>query len=126
MDILSHLDRLLEATESGDVLQCGLLLRDLKQDWDLAALVCAAVHGRPPLQFLQQISTLVSEKGLIRIWEEKPLLNGAEIVTLVGASGPAVGRLLEQVWAWQILNRTGSKEACAEHIRSLHTSNPTD
>ena len=117
----------MEATDSQDVLQCGLLLRDLKQDWDLAALVCAGVHMRAPAQFLQQLSALVSEKGLIRIWEEKALLNGGEIGALVGATGPAIGRLLEQVWAWQILNRTGSKEACAEHIRSLHTaSNPKD
>lgn len=110
--------------EGQDTLQCGKLLRELKQDWDLAGAICGAVHNRPAAEFRERLRSLVSEKGLIRIWEEKPVLNGGEIGELTGVTGPMVGKVLEEVWKWQILNRTGTKEACIEYIRALHTASP--
>ena len=95
-----------------------MTLRKLGSDWDIAVKVAAAVYSQEIAEFSRTFTEFVNEHGLVRIWEEKPLLNGSDVASLLGIAGPGVGKALEMVVKWQILNRTGTKEGCEEYLRA--------
>ncbi|TYZ63653.1 hypothetical protein PybrP1_006786 [[Pythium] brassicae (nom. inval.)] len=106
----------------------ALLLRELKAHWELCrdvALVEELVASASPEQE-QLVRTqyaaftdAVAAHGLVGVWDLRPLLNGNEVVTELGATpGPAIKRLLDRILVWQLETPGGTRDECLAHFRA--------
>ncbi|KAJ4485537.1 hypothetical protein J3R30DRAFT_3283391 [Lentinula aciculospora] len=65
----------------------------------------------------------VEELGLTTAVDAKPLLDGREVVSLLGAkAGPWTGTVLALVVRWQLEHPEGSKEECSLWLKAQHSS----
>lgn len=114
-------------------LQVGLLLRDTKDMW-VSVLVLATValirqesHGRE-IDWLERArkwyTTIIIDLKLEQCWKVKPILNGKEMISLLGISrGPVVGEYAKEQTRWILMNPEGTKEACKTHLKSFKRTN---
>lgn len=58
---------------------------------------------------------------LDRAWEVKPLLNGKEVMQIMGAKGPLIGKTMASMMGWQMAHPEASKENCVEWLRARAT-----
>ncbi|KAI0047658.1 poly A polymerase C-terminal region-like protein [Auriscalpium vulgare] len=68
--------------------------------------------------FVMRIEELELDKAV----DSKPILDGREVVQLLGLSkgGQWTGRVLTEVVKWQLGHPTASKDACAEWLKAQH------
>ncbi|ELR12807.1 tRNA nucleotidyltransferase [Acanthamoeba castellanii str. Neff] len=63
------------------------------------------------------------ELHLDGVWDLKPLINGQELMQLLGLPpGPAIRQHLEREMAWQLSHPDGTLEECAAFLRQAHNA----
>ncbi|KAF9243781.1 hypothetical protein BU15DRAFT_86220 [Melanogaster broomeanus] len=117
----------------------GLLLRHTKvhkpasgSHWAsslLFSLVCELVplgHGEEADKCIQRYNAFVSrveELGVDKLVDAKPLLNGNEVISVVGGKpGPHTAVILAKVVEWQLEHPEGGKDACISWLTEEHSS----
>ncbi|PFH54731.1 hypothetical protein AMATHDRAFT_72489 [Amanita thiersii Skay4041] len=94
------------------------LVQDLVQCYDLEENLFDFTHASIIIgnynKFLEQIEQL----GLAEVTELKPLMDGRELIRIIGATkpGPWTGNLLARISEWQIEHPRGTKEACIDWL----------
>ena len=105
-------------------LEAGLILREAKDMW-VTVLVLATVsllRQKPNecdwcARAQQWHEAIVTELSLEECWKVKPLLNGKEIIELLGLpKGPIVGTYAQEQTKWILMNPTGTLEECKEFL----------
>ncbi|KAF8845429.1 hypothetical protein BDN67DRAFT_1065287 [Paxillus ammoniavirescens] len=117
----------------------GLLLRHTKvhkpmsgSHWSsslLFSLVCELVplgNGEEADKCIQRYNVFTSrveELGLDKSVDAKPLLNGNDIISVVGGKpGPHTAIMLAKVVEWQLEHPEGDKHACMNWLKEEHSS----
>ncbi|KIJ21452.1 hypothetical protein PAXINDRAFT_159537 [Paxillus involutus ATCC 200175] len=117
----------------------GLLLRHTKvhkpmsgSHWSsslLFSLVCELVplgNGEEADKCIQRYNAFTSrveEHGLDKSVDAKPLLNGNDIISVVGGKpGPHTAIMLAKVVEWQLEHPEGDEHACMNWLREEHSS----
>ena len=105
-------------------LRVGRLIREAGALWPLALALTGVKHETAAVKNQKDNERL---KELITLWDigllykTKPLLDGKYIMRKLGiAGGPALGKLMESLWDWQILHPKGTKEECEAYLHELH------
>ena len=60
---------------------------------------------------------------LERAWEIRPLINGKELMKLLNAKGPVIGKAVQEMTKWQLANPGGSVEDCKVYLQERTFSN---
>ncbi|PRQ17230.1 putative CCA tRNA nucleotidyltransferase [Rosa chinensis] len=111
----------------------GFLLREVKDFWRVALLMCCA---QDPLDknftlkdrraFFRRVErAIVDDLGLDKVWDVKPLLDGNAIIKhlQLKSGGPVVSKWQRKVLAWQLAHPSGTAGECIEWMMETHSSN---
>jgi hypothetical protein len=107
-------------------LQVGQLLRDTKEMWVTTMVVATVALMRK--KFNVQVNwgqraqewykIIVFEMELDGCWNTKPLLNGKDLIQLLGLNnGPSVGLYAQEQIQWMLMNPKGSLEELQQHLK---------
>eukprot|EP00980_Cylindrotheca_fusiformis_P008426 scaffold1784_cov116-Cylindrotheca_fusiformis.AAC.6 len=107
-------------------LQVGLILRGAKDMW-VSVLVLATValirqrsdsNESDWIERARQwYAITVMDLNLDHCWKTKPLLNGKDMIDLLGISkGPVVGEYASEQTRWMLMNPEGTAEECKAHL----------
>ncbi|CEG40542.1 trna nucleotidyltransferase [Plasmopara halstedii] len=133
-NILSHVDQLQQAaTKDFDRVEIGLLIRNIGIQWKLcldvvrtqdladAGPVDEAVEARNTVsKRYDTFSLRIQNACLDRVWELKPLLNGADLTKELNVRpGPHIKNLLDHIMAWQLGNPKGSRAECMAYTKTI-------
>lgn len=67
--------------------------------------------------YFAQLQNMIRESDMQKVHEMKPLLNGHEVMTLLGVKpGPIIGEVSKGLIDWQLDNPQGTKEQAAEWV----------
>ncbi|KAM5574038.1 tRNA nucleotidyltransferase cca2-like [Rosa sericea] len=105
----------------------GSLLREIKDFWTVALLLCCSedplnknftLEDRTAL-FREVQSAIIDDLGLDRVWDVKPLLSGTDIIRHLDlkSGGPVVSEWKQKVFAWQLAHPSGTKEECRDWMK---------
>ena len=109
----------------------GLVIRRLKQHWRLGVILSslliaeskASSANQTPiteecLEIARVLFSTVSCFGLDECWRWKPLLDGKQVMSILGWSkaGPELGQVLNDVVEWQLVNTKGGEGECREFV----------
>ncbi|DBA00293.1 TPA: hypothetical protein N0F65_001488 [Lagenidium giganteum] len=128
--ILKYYAELENATKTTfDRVNVGLLLRNVGALWPLGrdlAMVKELTHAESPdlataiVARYESFSNAVITENLDGIWDMRPLLNGNDIIKVLGVKpGPDVKATMEKVVQWQLGNPSRTREECLEHFRQM-------
>jgi len=82
----------------------------------------AAAHGAR-VESARAVLSAVAAFGLEDCWQWKPLLDGKQVMSLLGLKGgPALGRAVADVMDWQLAHPGGSVEQVTEHLKAKHAA----
>ena len=138
-----------DVSEVGDEYKValGLAIRQAKDNWGLAvalaftlgfdfseaiaevgdakraARVWSEVSATEAQEYVRQYREAVVSLKLDRAWTMKPMLNGKEVMQLLGVSGPQVGKIINGLINWQLAHPHATAEECK---RWLLEANPRD
>ncbi|XP_041012281.1 tRNA nucleotidyltransferase cca2 isoform X2 [Juglans microcarpa x Juglans regia] len=117
----------------------GLLLREIKDFWRVALLLSTLLYPTDvdyTEDFLKQhfqlaerkdlfkaVENAITELGLEKVWDVKPLLNGKGIMSVLElkAGGPLVREWQEKQLAWQLAHPSGAVEECLDWMKQTHS-----
>jgi hypothetical protein len=119
-------------------LDAGMLLRTTKDLWVSSLLLATVIKIRQQQRNhdgvterkidWMQISntvfrTIVLELHLDQCWKMKPLMDGKAVIQALDLpKGPQVGTYLDEQVRWMLLNPSGSREKCQEHLLAVKRS----
>ena len=118
----------LEPGVSKDVrLRAGLLLRETREMWatTLALATITLIRQQEQLgshstwedRARQWYWFIALDLNLDGCWKSKPILNGKEMIELLGIPrGPLVGFYAKEQTDWILMNPKGTAEECREHL----------
>ncbi|GAB2228985.1 hypothetical protein Droror1_Dr00023119 [Drosera rotundifolia] len=112
----------------------GLLLREIKDLWEVALLVCVLSYPNGIKQELSEedlemdmdkrrdlfklVHDLIINLGLERVWDMDPLLNGNDIMNALHLEGgPDVKDWKQNVIRWQLAHPSGTADECLEWVK---------
>mmetsp|Transcript_22244 Transcript_22244/g.31951 ORF Transcript_22244/g.31951 Transcript_22244/m.31951 type:complete len:285 (+) Transcript_22244:218-1072(+) len=106
----------------------GMVLRTCKDLWRDCILLAAAYSLALPGVDSSKVSNIIAgfgemlkeieKMGLDGIWNMKPLLNGSELIRILGLpKGPAVGLLMEEQTRWQLRECSEDVNALCEYLK---------
>ncbi|CAG8799209.1 14883_t:CDS:10 [Gigaspora margarita] len=114
----------------------GLLIRDIGSQWYNAfilALICELLPKYPDIESgilnesykiiekYNKLVDLIIDLGLQNCFNDKPIINGKEIVCLLNIKqGIIIGEIHKSVIEWQLENPGGSKGQCEEYIKNKY------
>jgi tRNA nucleotidyltransferase (CCA-adding enzyme) len=126
-DMLQLLQKTPDASPTSR-LQAGLLLRTTKDMW-VTTLVAATVAQMRKRQTTNVswcrrakdwYDAIVKDMELDNCWSTKPLLNGKDLIELLGLEmGPAVGIYTEEQTRWRLMNPNGSVDDLKFHLKDF-------
>ncbi|CAG8715990.1 31548_t:CDS:2, partial [Racocetra persica] len=100
----------------------GLLIRDIGSQWQNAFIL--ALILKEPYKIIEKYNKLVdliTELGLLNCFNDKPIINGKELATLLNIKqGVIIGEIQKSVIEWQLANAGGSKKWCEEYIKNKY------
>ncbi|KAG6713589.1 hypothetical protein I3842_05G161000 [Carya illinoinensis] len=117
----------------------GLLLREIKDFWRVALLLSTLLYPTNvdhTEDFLKQhfqldkrkdlfkaVENAITELGLEKVWDVKPLLNGKGIMSVLElkAGGPLVREWQDRQLAWQLAHPSGAVEECLDWMKQTHS-----
>jgi len=99
------------------------LSQELSVLWDMGADAFDTERAAAIIDRYNQFVSRVEELNLEAI-DDKPILNGKEIVSILGSSrpGPWTGTVLAQVSEWALDNPQGTKEECIFWLKEEHAA----
>ncbi|KAG7354682.1 tRNA nucleotidyltransferase/CCA-adding enzyme [Nitzschia inconspicua] len=128
MDEMMQLLQRTPDTSPTSRLQAGLFLRSTKDMW-VTTLVAATVAQMRKRQSIQVswcrrakdwYDAIVKDMDLDNCWSRKPLLNGKDLIQLLGLEkGPAVGVYTEEQSRWRLMNPKGSLDELICHLKDF-------
>ena len=72
------------------------------------------------LQLSASAYKTILELNLEECWKAKPLMNGKAVIAALNLPrGPIISSYLEEQTRWMLLNPTGTREQCEEHLQSV-------
>ncbi|XP_027149107.1 putative CCA tRNA nucleotidyltransferase 2 [Coffea eugenioides] len=106
----------------------GLLLRDIKDFWRAALLLSMLLYptdiysATSSFEFdkrrevYNMVEEAILEKGLDKVWEVKPLVDGKEIMSILDlkTGGPLVREWQQKMIEWQLAHPFESKDKCIQ------------
>jgi tRNA nucleotidyltransferase (CCA-adding enzyme) len=109
-------------------LQAGLVLRGSRDMW-VTVLVLATVasirsaKSEQGTNWLERANhwynIIVTDLKLDACWKVSPILNGKEMIDLLGLSkGPLVGEYAQEQTRWMLMNPEGTIEECIEFLKT--------
>jgi tRNA nucleotidyltransferase (CCA-adding enzyme) len=115
-------------------LELGLLLRKVKDVWvtllvvSLTLLVRKCDSGahsdHQSITFIELCCHLyhsIVNNGLDRCWTIRPLIDGRDLITLLGISaGPQVQSFLDEQVKWMLLHPDGKREECEWYLKEMN------
>ncbi|KAI0063193.1 hypothetical protein BV25DRAFT_1915513 [Artomyces pyxidatus] len=98
------------------------LVQDLVFSYDASTDAFDVDSAAACIQIYNAFMTRVQELDLEKAVDAKHILDGREVVQVLGAAkhGQWTGRVLTDVMKWQLGHPDGSKEDCAEWLRTEH------
>ncbi|MEW5311042.1 MAG: hypothetical protein WDW38_002788 [Sanguina aurantia] len=65
-----------------------------------------------------RLFSAASAFGLESCWQWKPLMDGKQVMALLGLTkpGPELGKTLAVVMDWQLMNPAGTLEDCQQYV----------
>ncbi|KAL5534484.1 hypothetical protein ACEPAG_946 [Sanghuangporus baumii] len=98
------------------------IIRELATLWDANRDAFDVKRAAPIVDRFDKFLQRVQELKLPDSIDDKPLLNGNEIVSLLGATRPGVwtGSVLARVSEWALDHPEGTKDACAAWLKAEH------
>ncbi|KAL5712262.1 CCA tRNA nucleotidyltransferase [Ranunculus cassubicifolius] len=126
----NNLDHVQEDQERIKRISAGKLLREIKSFWRTSLLIsilmscgkefpkeCAELDKSK--QLYQSVEKAVMELGLDKVWEQKPLVNGKEIINILQlkTGGPQVKKWQDRLLEWQLGHPYGTAEECLDWMR---------
>ncbi|CAI5707903.1 unnamed protein product [Peronospora effusa] len=136
-NVLAHVSKFQAATlDAFDRAKVGLLLRSIGAQWEIchdAALVQELTDSGPVDESADSRASVskryftfishIRDAGLDGVWELKPLLNGNDLVKLLGVKpGPQMKVLLDRILVWQLSNPRKSRDECIIYFKALVTN----
>ncbi|KAL0460203.1 UNVERIFIED_CONTAM: CCA tRNA nucleotidyltransferase, mitochondrial [Sesamum latifolium] len=111
------------------------VLREIKEFWRAALVISLLLYPNDVglsneetelierEELFKRVENAILEKGLDKVWELKPLVDGRGImhVLQLDSGGPLVGEWQNQVVEWQLAHPSGSTEECTEWMRRTLT-----
>ncbi|WZN59876.1 mitochondrial CCA tRNA nucleotidyltransferase [Chloropicon roscoffensis] len=73
--------------------------------------------------YTSKVEQLAVSLKLERAWEIRPLINGKELMKLLNAKGPVIGKAVQEMTKWQLANPGGSVEDCKVYLQERTFSN---
>ncbi|KAL5707386.1 CCA tRNA nucleotidyltransferase [Ranunculus cassubicifolius] len=126
----NNLDHVEEDQERIKRISAGKLLREIKSFWRTSLLIsilmsrgkefpkeCAELDKSK--QLYRSVEKAVMELGLDKVWEQKPLVNGKEIISILQlkTGGPQVKKWQDRLLEWQLGHPNGIAEECLDWMR---------
>ncbi|KAL5535282.1 CCA1 [Sanghuangporus sanghuang] len=104
------------------------IIRELTTLWDASKDTFDVERAAPIVDRFNRFLQRVQELKLPDSIDDKPLLNGNEIVWLLGATRPGVwtGSVLARVSEWALDHPEGTKDACAAWLKAEHEAGRID
>ena len=114
-------------------LQAGLALRSTKEMWVTTLIISTIWLSRQPA-YQQDVKrwctcaielhkTIVDTLKLDECWKTKPLMNGKELIKVLGLNrGPEVGLYMQEQVRWTLANPNGSIEDLHIHLKVFKTN----
>ncbi|GMP48033.1 hypothetical protein CsSME_00015533 [Camellia sinensis var. sinensis] len=117
----------------------GLLLREIKDFWRVALLVSMFLYPtnidvttdssdeqfklEKRAESFKMIENAITELGLEKVWEMKPLVNGKEIMSVLQlkTGGPLVKEWQQKLLEWQLAHPSGTTEECLDWMKQNHS-----
>ncbi|KAG5556698.1 hypothetical protein RHGRI_007088 [Rhododendron griersonianum] len=117
----------------------GLLLREIKDFWRVALLASVLLYptniddtkdssaGQFQLEKRSQtfkiVENAITDLGLEKVWEMKPLVNGKDIMSILQlkAGGPLVREWQQKLLEWQLAHPSGTSEECLDWMRQTNS-----
>ncbi|PON45475.1 Poly A polymerase, head domain containing protein [Parasponia andersonii] len=115
----------------------GFLLREVKGFWRVALLMSTLLYEINSTEDLlnknfqldklkdtfKAAENTVTQLGLEKAWDVKPLVNGKEIMNVLElkSGGPLVREWQQKLLAWQLANPSRSAEECLEWMKQTHS-----
>lgn len=112
-------------------LEIGLLLRRVKDLWVTLLLIANVLLIRQcdqqidsedrrsrSLQLCLKLYYAIVDFGLDRCWTVRPLIDGRELIHILGISaGPKVAKFLDEQTKWMLLHPQGSRNDCEAFLK---------
>ncbi|CAG9316131.1 unnamed protein product [Blepharisma stoltei] len=121
-NVLAWIDRTLEILENFDVIEAAYMIKENKEFCTMVIEIAAHIKAKSidqdlVVEAVEKVHKQIHDNRLGEFWKEKPLLTGADAKKYFRVNGVEIGKLLEDVLKWQILNRNGSKEEVIEVLK---------
>ncbi|GAB2287286.1 hypothetical protein Dimus_021666 [Dionaea muscipula] len=116
----------------------GLLLREIKDFWQVSLLVCTLLYpvgiehgpsGKNDVNLdkrrdlFKLAEDVIIQLGLEKVWEVNPLVNGKDIMNILHLKpGPNVRDWTEKIIQWQLNYPSGTADECLEWMRETGAS----
>lgn len=117
-------------------LEAGLVLRATKELWVTTLLLACLVKLREQqhspnsanshtqatdwLKLTSSAYKTILDLNLEECWKDKPLMNGKAVIeALKLPRGPIISSYLEEQTRWMLLNPSGTREECEQHLHSV-------
>ncbi|XP_074292231.1 CCA tRNA nucleotidyltransferase, mitochondrial-like [Silene latifolia] len=121
----THITSRLTSQENGHCsklrILTGLLMREIKDFWQVALLVSTLVqypNGEKSRELFMLVKDMITKQGLENIWETKPLFHGHEIKSILKLNGTCcIGEWQQKVVEWQLANPSGTANECQIWMR---------
>lgn len=114
----------------------GKFVRLIGEDWESAidiAMADASAHKKDWLKqfdptYYRTLKQQVGEMGLEKAHQMKPILDGREIMQLVGRKkgGPWLGQTINELIDWQLENPQATKEDAKEYLKKMYVERGFD
>ncbi|KAJ9562444.1 hypothetical protein OSB04_007604 [Centaurea solstitialis] len=105
----------------------GLLLREIKDFWRVALVISTLLYKdsivdqeilklEESRDLFMEVEQVILRLDLEKIWEVKPLINGKEIMRLLGLEkgGPVVSEWQRKLLQWQLAYPSGGEVECVD------------
>ncbi|KAE9465521.1 hypothetical protein C3L33_02571, partial [Rhododendron williamsianum] len=117
----------------------GLLLREIKDFWRVALLASVLLYPtniddtkdssaeqfqlEKRSQTFKIVENAITDLGLEKVWEMKPLVNGKDIMSILQlkAGGPLVREWQQKLLQWQLAHPSGTSEECLDWMRQTNS-----
>ncbi|KAM7279139.1 hypothetical protein ACFE04_006273 [Oxalis oulophora] len=116
----------------------GFLLREIKEFWRVALLISLLIYPSDvdctqdylnkqvdldkKRDLYKAIESRIVELGLDKVWNEKPLVGGKDIMSelMLKTGGPLVREWQTKLLAWQLAHPSGNADECVDWMRQTN------
>ncbi|UPQ97822.1 mitochondrial CCA tRNA nucleotidyltransferase [Chloropicon primus] len=99
-------------------LPCG---RSLGKEDKSPAVACGDSDGslEKSLTYATKVEEVAVSLKIDKAWQMKPLVNGKDLINLLNAKGPVIGKAVQEMTKWQLAHPDGSAEDCKEYLLGI-------